>query len=422
MRLTTAFNRILRLSGATVQSATFTDRGLVIGLRRRRRRLICPCGASTTARYDTSRRRWRHLDSRGWRSGWTRRASPGCCAAPGKAVDAIVTRVVADHIDDARLDHLYRIGVDEISYKRGRKFLTIVADHDTGNVVWVGKERSKAAFEDFFTALGPNRAAAIEAISLDGSSVYLPVTREQIPQARICLDPFHVIKWTNEVVESVYRAEAPTMPSGPGMPERREWRRARFAVRYLPLPRRSLLGSAHGNLSSRTRSLHHLAGLIRARRDQRRSRWRRLQRCWRGQTLSASGSAERGACNHSDGNPDPCPLRIRCLGAPSFASGTGQLRLFGNAQVIAARTKAPPYSGMTVDATTIDGAGETHSALGMSPMGTRKMRLRKVNTMTALAAIATRCRSCNALARRRRPAARTSTIIIHVDKPTSPRQ
>jgi len=53
----------------------------------------------------------------------------------------------------------------------------------------------------------------------------------QIPQARICLDPFPVIKWTNEVVESVYRAEAPTMPSGPGMPERRDWRRARFAVR-----------------------------------------------------------------------------------------------------------------------------------------------------------------------------------------------
>jgi len=39
-----------------------------------------------------------------------------------------------------------------------------------------------------------------------------------------------VIKWTNEVVESVYRAEAATMPAGPGMPDRRNWRRARFAV------------------------------------------------------------------------------------------------------------------------------------------------------------------------------------------------
>ncbi|GIF76000.1 hypothetical protein Asi02nite_55180 [Asanoa siamensis] len=90
-----------------------------------------------------------------------------------------------------------------------------MADHDTGNVVWVGKQRSKAAFTEFFTALGPDRAAAIEAINLDGSSVYLPVIRAQIPQARICLDPFHVIKWTNEVVESVYRAEASAIPTGP---------------------------------------------------------------------------------------------------------------------------------------------------------------------------------------------------------------
>ena len=258
-----------------MQSAAFTDRGLVIGLRRRRRRLICPCGASTTARYDSSRRRWRHLDfgaCQVWLEADVHRIDCRSCArvrteqvprarpnarhttdfenvaawlaqrmdkasiarllrCSWEAVDAIVTQVVADHIDDARLDRLYRIGVDEISYKRGHKFLTIVADHDTGNVVWVGKERSKAAFEDFFTALGPERSAAVEAISLDGSSVYLPVTREHIPQARICLDPFHVIKWTNEVVDSVYRAEAPTMPSGPGMPERRNWRRARFAVR-----------------------------------------------------------------------------------------------------------------------------------------------------------------------------------------------
>jgi transposase len=261
--------------GASVHSVAFTDEGLVIGLRRRRRRLLCPCGATTRARYDCSRRRWRHLDfgaCRVWLEADIHRVDCRTCrrvrtervpwARPAarhtsdfanvvawlaqrmdktsigrllrcswEAVDAIVARVVVDHIDDSRLDHLYRIGVDEISYKRGRRFLTIVADQDTGNVVWVGKHRSKAAFEEFFTALGPDRAAAIEAISLDGSSVYLPVTREQIPQARICFDPFHVIKWTNEVVESVYRAEAPKIPREPGLPSGRDWRRTRFAVR-----------------------------------------------------------------------------------------------------------------------------------------------------------------------------------------------
>ena len=266
MRLTTTFNRILQLPGASVRNLAFTDQGLVIGLRRRRRRrLLCPCGVTTRARYDSSRRRWRHLDfgaCQVWLEADIHRIDCRACgrvrteqvpwARPEarhtsdfenvvawlaqrmdktsiarllrcswEAVDAIVARVVVDHIDDARLDHLYRIGVDEVSYKRGHRFLTIVADHDTGNVVWVGKQRSKAAFEEFFTALGPERTAAIEAISLDGSSVYLPVTREQIPQARICLDPFHVIKWTNEVVESVYRSEAPKIPRGPGLPSGR---------------------------------------------------------------------------------------------------------------------------------------------------------------------------------------------------------
>jgi hypothetical protein len=55
--------------------------------------------------------------------------------------------------------------------------------------------------------------------------------REQIPNATICLDPFHVIKWTNEVVESVYRAEAPHLSAVAGMPNRRDWRRTRFVVR-----------------------------------------------------------------------------------------------------------------------------------------------------------------------------------------------
>ena len=63
MRVTTVFNRILGLIQASVCSVEFTDQGLVLGVaRRRRRRYHCPCGFATRARYDTSRRRWRHLD------------------------------------------------------------------------------------------------------------------------------------------------------------------------------------------------------------------------------------------------------------------------------------------------------------------------------------------------------------------------
>jgi transposase len=57
-----------------------------------------------------------------------------------EAVPKIVTDFVADTIDEARLEGLYRIGVDEISYRKGHRYLTVVADHDCqGTVVWAGE-------------------------------------------------------------------------------------------------------------------------------------------------------------------------------------------------------------------------------------------------------------------------------------------
>jgi transposase len=271
VRVTTAFNRILDLPGASVATVSFTDDGLVLGLRRRRRTLVCPCGRRTRFHYDSSVRRRRHLDfgtCKAFLEAEVHRIDcPACkrvrteqvpCArhtrdfedvvawlaqrmdktsvarllrCSWEAVDHILTRVVAEHIDDTRLDGLLRIGVDEVSYKRGHRYLTIVADHDSGRVVWVGKERTKQSFEAFFDALGPARAARVEAITLDGSSIYLPVARERIPQATACLDPYHVMTWTNEVLDSVYRAEAPRIPLAAGLPNRREWRRTRYALR-----------------------------------------------------------------------------------------------------------------------------------------------------------------------------------------------
>ena len=62
MRVTTAFNEMLAIPGATVADVTFTPEGVVVGLRRRAKVLACPCGFRTRATYDSSIRRWRHLD------------------------------------------------------------------------------------------------------------------------------------------------------------------------------------------------------------------------------------------------------------------------------------------------------------------------------------------------------------------------
>src|ERR1700722_16367372 len=62
MRVTTAFNKMLGICGASVAEVTFGPDGVVVGLRRRRAKHRCPCGSKTWAIYDRSVRRWRHLD------------------------------------------------------------------------------------------------------------------------------------------------------------------------------------------------------------------------------------------------------------------------------------------------------------------------------------------------------------------------
>lgn len=70
-------------------------------------------------------------------------------------VGAIVTRVLADHLDHRRLEGLVMIGVDELSYRRGQRYLTQVCDHQTGRIVWVKPGRDAAALQAFFDELWP---------------------------------------------------------------------------------------------------------------------------------------------------------------------------------------------------------------------------------------------------------------------------
>jgi transposase len=67
-----------------------------------------------------------------------------------EAVAKIVVDMVAEAIDDTRLENLHRIGVDEVSYRKGHRFLTVVADHDReGAVAWVGEGRDHRVLEAF---------------------------------------------------------------------------------------------------------------------------------------------------------------------------------------------------------------------------------------------------------------------------------
>lgn len=273
MRASTAFNRILQLPGATVCSVEFTDDVVVVGIRARRKALHCPdCDYHCRGRYDQSVRRWRHLDMGRCRlflqATIRRLVCPNCgvrteavpWARPGarhtrdfedmvawlaqrtdrtsvsrlmrcswETVSAIITRVVADHLDQIRLEEIYRIGVDELAYRFGHQYLTVVGDHDRRQVVWVAEGRTQQALQGFFDKLGPAQTARLGAVSMDMSTIYSEATRQAAPQATICFDPFHVIQWANRALDSTYASAT----SGNGRPvmTARQWRRARWALR-----------------------------------------------------------------------------------------------------------------------------------------------------------------------------------------------
>lgn len=122
-----------------------------------------------------------------------------------EAVANIVTRVVGEVIDDSRLDDLYRIGVDDVSYRRGHRYLNVVADHDrNGAVVWAAEGHDAATLARFYDELG-ERKAPLQAVSLDMGKAYEKATSEAVPHAVQCVDPFHVIQLANRAIDSARR-------------------------------------------------------------------------------------------------------------------------------------------------------------------------------------------------------------------------
>jgi transposase len=123
-----------------------------------------------------------------------------------RSVNAIVTRVT----DQARgktdrLSGLRRIGIDEVSYRKGQRYIMPVVDHDTGRVVWVGQGRNQDCVRAFFDALGPDRTTQLTHVSADGAEWIHDVITERAPQAVICLDSFHVVMWATEAIDKVRR-------------------------------------------------------------------------------------------------------------------------------------------------------------------------------------------------------------------------
>ena len=136
-----------------------------------------------------------------------------------RTVGRIVTRVSGDA--QAKVDRfagLRRIGIDEISYKRGHRYLTVVVDHDSGRLVWAAVGRDEATLRKFFDELGESRCAAITLVSADAAGWIAIVVAERCQNATLCLDPFHICQWASKALDEVRRERSGMRLGGAARP------------------------------------------------------------------------------------------------------------------------------------------------------------------------------------------------------------
>ena len=124
-----------------------------------------------------------------------------------------VEYVVTWGLDHRVLDSIRALGVDEIQYAKGHKYLTLVYQIDQGitRLLWVGKERTIESFQGFFTVIGEKLASQIEFVCSDMWQAYLDVIGEKCSQALHILDRFHIVAKMNKALDEVRAAEAREM-------------------------------------------------------------------------------------------------------------------------------------------------------------------------------------------------------------------
>ena len=107
------------------------------------------------------------------------------------------------------LSGIQAIGIDEILWHRGQKYLTLVyqIDSELIRLLWIGKERTENTLRQFFRFLGKERSAALKFVCTDMWQPYLNVVKEKAEQALLILDRFHIVSALNKAIDKVRAGE-----------------------------------------------------------------------------------------------------------------------------------------------------------------------------------------------------------------------
>jgi len=272
MRFTTLLRQMIGVVDLFVRSAEFLEKDLIVDVAPRWQKPRCGECGKPAPKYDRRPDRfWRHLGFgrlRVFLSYAPRRVSCARCAgvrvervpwAPHgsrftwefeeltaylaqitdkskvtelmgiawRTVGRVVDRVVERNLDAERLDELRSIGVDEFSYRKRHRYLTTVVDHDRRRVVWAAPGRSAETLKAFFNELGHDRCAKLESVTMDMAGGYIKAVREQLPDATIIFDRFHVQRLASDALDEVRRIQ---LRETRGTEQGRELFKSRYAL------------------------------------------------------------------------------------------------------------------------------------------------------------------------------------------------
>ncbi len=219
---------------------------------RKRRFRCCACGRTFTERHEELPSRQRV--TRRFRRRLFERASEGAAHAEVARAEetsryqvgrAFALGTVAELGARATAQTPWRLSLDEAHHRRGHELATIVSDPDNRRVVEVLEGRSRRVLERYLRSLPAAERDAVAAVSIDPYDAYRQAVRQELPQAQIICDPFHLVRGANEALDTVRRQRqrqpALRRRQQGRKPRKESWRQQLFRARHRLLKARERL-------------------------------------------------------------------------------------------------------------------------------------------------------------------------------------
>lgn len=124
-----------------------------------------------------------------------------------KTVKAIDQRFLERDYGQSDYRGLRILAIDEVSLRKGHRYLTVVLDYESGRVVWVGQDRKARTLRRFFSGMTREQRQMLEAVVMDMWDPYIAAVRMKAPHVKIVFDLFHVVAQFSRVIDKVRNNE-----------------------------------------------------------------------------------------------------------------------------------------------------------------------------------------------------------------------